>query len=234
MRCHKAREFCLKNRDGLLNEIDKMALEKHINSCPECAVYAKEMNCCLDLLCDLPELTPSENFEWNLKRAILQEKTRRVRLADSASIGEWRWGVRFVASAAAVAAIVLVGVWFASQSPSEMRINSTHTSSGSGAPSRSVRLTPRDYGIINFTSSGYQSTSRDSRGNPLSRSAYTQPLLVNGSGRAYATYPIQFATSSREDSLMVENQFLWRRMENLEREVMVLQRLLSQELTRRK
>ena len=233
MRCQKAREFCLKNRDGLLDEIEKMMLEKHVNSCSECAKYAKEMNCCLDLLCDLPELSPSENFEWNLKRAILQEKTRRVRLADGAATSEWRWGVKFVASAASVAAIVLVGVWFAFRGPAEMQINSTRTSAQNGVPSRSVRLTPRDYGIINFTSSGYQTSSRGVQRNPYDRDVYTQPLLVNGSGRTYTMHPVQSATSSREDSLMVENQFLWRRLENLEREVMVLQRLLSQELTRR-
>ena len=217
----------------MLDEIEKMMLEKHVNSCPECAAYAKEMNCCLDLLCDMPELSPSENFEWNLKRAILQEKTRRVRLADSASISEWRWGIKFVASAVSVVAVVLVGVWFAFRAPSEMQINSTRTSARNNVSGKSVRLTPRDYGIINFTSSGYQTAGWGVQGNPYDRNAYTQPLLVNDSGRAYTMSPVQFATSSREDSLMVENQFLWRRLENLEREVMVLQRLLSQELTRR-
>ncbi len=221
------------NRDGLLNEVEKMMLEKHVNSCPECAVYAKEMNCCLDLLCDLPELSPSENFEWNLKRAILQEKTRRVRLAETSSISEWRWGVKFVASAASVAAIVLVGVWFAFRSPAEMQIRSTRAPGGNDTPGRSVQLSPRDYGIINFTSSGYQTSGRGTQGYPYDRSAYAQPLLVNGSDRAYTMHPVQFATSSREDSLMTENQFLWRRLENLEREVMVLQRLLSQERMRR-
>ncbi len=233
MRCQKAREFCLKNRDGMLDEIEKMMLEKHVNNCPECASYAKEMNCCLDLLCDLPELSPSENFEWNLKRAILQEKTRRVRLADGVSIGEWRWGVKFVASAASIAVIVLVGVWFAFRNPAEVQINSTLPSARNGVSGRSVRLTPRDYGIVNFTSSGYQTTGRGVQGNPYDRGVYTQPLLVNGSGRTSTMSPVQFAASSREDSLMVENQFLWRRLENLEREVMVLQRILSRELTRR-
>jgi hypothetical protein len=208
-----------------------MMLEKHVNSCPECAAYAKEMNCCLDLLCELKELSPSENFEWNLKRAILQEKTRRVRLADALAMNDMRWGIKFVASAASVAAIVLVGVWLVFRSPSGVQINSPSTDLLENVSSRPVQLTPRDYSLINFTSSGYKPTGVVRRTDPY---VNAQPLFVNASGQALSMSPIQFATSSREDSLMAENQFLWRRLESLEREVMVMQRLLSRELTRRR
>ena len=81
MRCQKAREFCLKNRDGMLDEIEKMMLEKHVNSCPECAAYAKEMNCCLDLLCDMPELSPLRKLrvESETGHTAGEDETRQAR-----------------------------------------------------------------------------------------------------------------------------------------------------------
>ena len=223
----------MKNRDGLLNEIEKMELEEHINACPDCAAYVKEMNCCLDMLVDLPELAPSENFEWNLKRAIIQEKTKRARSAAAMPIGEWRWGVKFIASAASIAAVVLVGTWFALRGPGEMQIRSARTAGQSTQPKQTVTLTPSDYGIISFTSGGYErayGTDYRSRGNAAGA---VQPLMVDGSGRAYRYQTTQFGMSSREDSLAVENEFLWQRLESLEREVMVLHRLLSQERSKR-
>jgi hypothetical protein len=230
MRCSKLRELYLRNRDGLLNEAEKMKLEKHMDACPSCASYAREMDRCLGLLSDLPEMSPSENFEWNLKRAILQEKTRLVRSRSGISFSEWQWGLRFVASAAAVVVLVTAGAWYIS----ERRGRTAAVPAAGGTTSRPhVRLSPSNYDIINFTSSGYQAARQNANYNLIDYSGAAQPRYYAGSNRLRGTQPTQFAVSSREDSLMKENEFLWRRAEILETEVMILQRLLNQERARR-
>lgn len=232
MRCSKLRDLYLRNRDGLLNEAEKMKLEEHMDTCRSCASFAREMDRCLDLLADLPEISPSDNFEWNLKRAILQEKTRLVRSRSGVSFSEWQWGLRFVSSAAAVIVLVVAGAWLVSERGGRAVMRDIPTVEG-GSPRSSVRLTPRDYDIINFTSSGYQAGRQRANYNLIDYSGGAQPGYHTESSRIRGTQSAQFAVSSREDSLIKENEFLWRRIEILETEVMVLQRLLTQERARR-
>ncbi len=232
MRCAKVRDYYLRNRDGLLNEVEKMKLEEHMDRCAACAKFAGEMDRCLDLLVDLPEMSPSENFEWNLKRAVLHEKTRLMRRQSSVSFGDWRWGMKFVTSAAAAALVIIAGTWYISQSGGERAVFGG-SPSVTGAPSPSVKLTPRDYGIINFTSSAYRPTRRNTPYNLVDQTVGAQPVNYTGSYGTRELPASGFATDSREDSLMKENEFLWKRVENLELEIMVLQRRLAQERARR-
>lgn len=232
MRCAKVRDHYLRNRDGLLNEMEKMRLEEHLDRCDSCTSFVREMDRCLDLLIGLPEASPSENFEWNLKRAILHEKTRIVRRQSSISFGDWRWGMKFVTSTAAAALIIIAGTWYVSQRGGELTVLGGSRSVTSAPPS-SVKLTPRDYGIINFTSNAYKPTRRNTPYNLVDYTVGAQPVNQIGSYRMQDSQPAPFEANTREDSLLKENEFLWKRVENLEREVMVLQRLLSQERTRR-
>jgi hypothetical protein len=232
MRCAKVRDYYLRNRDGLLNEAEKMKLEEHMDRCASCASFAREMDRCLGLLVALPEVSPSENFEWNLKRAVLHEKTRLLRMQSSVSFGDWRWGMKFVTSAAAAALIIIAGTWYMSQSEGERAIFGRSQSVTSVSPS-SVKLTPRDYGIINFTSSAYKPSRRNTPYNLVDYTVGSQPVNYTGSYGMRESRASGFATSSREDSLLKENEFLWKRIENLELEVMVLQRRLAQERARR-
>lgn len=232
MRCAKVRDYYLRNRDGLLNEMEKMKLEEHMDRCASCTSFAREMDRCLDLLVDLPEASPSDNFEWNLKRAILHEKTRIMRKQSSISFGDWRWGMKFVTSAAAAVFIIIGGIWYVSQRGGETQVLGGSRSVTSAPPS-SINLRPSDYGIINFTSSAYKPSRRYTPNNLVDRTIGVQPIDYRGSYRVLESQQAPFEVNSREDSLMKENEFLWRRVENLEREVMVLQRLLSQERGRR-
>ena len=232
MRCSKVRDSYLRNRDGLLNEMEKMKLEEHMDRCSSCADFARGMDRCLDLLADLPEMSPSENFEWNLKRAILQEKTKLMRRQSSVSFGDWRWGMKFVTSAAAAAIVIIAGTWYLSQRGGDTEIGSGSPSLTSRRPS-SVKLSPRDYGIINYTSSAYNPTRRGTPYNLVDRTVLPQPVNYTGSYAFHGEQSSGFATDSSKDELAKENEFLWKRVENLEREVMILQRLLSQERMRR-
>ena len=190
------------------------------------------MDRCLDLLIDMPDRSPSENFEWNLKRAILHEKTRIMRRQSAVSFGDWRWGMKFVTSAAAAVFIIIAGTWYISQRSGEARVFGGSRSITSAPPS-SIELRPSDYGIINFTSSAYKPSRRSTPYNLVDQTVGTQPVGYTGTQTAFGSQETPFGVSSREDSLMRENEFLWKRVENLEREVMVLQRLLSQERARR-
>ena len=232
MRCAKVRDYYLRNRDGLLNEVEKMKLEEHMDRCASCARFATEMDRCLGLLADLPEASPSENFEWNLKRAILHEKTRIIRKQSSISLGDWRWGMKFVTSAAAAALVIIAGTWSISQRGREARVMGG-SSSITRRPSSSVNLRPSDYGIINFTSSAYKPARRNTPYNLVDHTASPQPVGYMDSYPSVSSGETPFDASSREETLMRENEFLWKRVENLEREIMVLQRLLSQERARR-
>ncbi len=231
MRCAKVRDYYLRNRDGLLNEADKMKLEEHMDRCAACAKFAREMDQCLDLLVDLPEASPSENFEWNLKRAILHEKTRMIRRQSSVSLGDWRWGMKFVTSAAAAAVIIIAGSWYITRGGG--RAVSGGSPSVSSPSASSVKLSPRDYGIINFTSSAYRPSRRNTPNNLIDHTVGTQPVNYTGPYGVRESQTSGFALDSRTDSLAKENEFLWKRVENLELEVMVLQRRLAQERARR-
>ena len=116
MRCNKARGLYCKNRDGLLDESGRMKLQEHLDVCESCTGFVTEMDQCLDLLGDLPECCPSDNFEWNLKRRIVHEKARLVRINERLYFGDWTWGLKFIASAAAVVLIVLSGLAYMSNS----------------------------------------------------------------------------------------------------------------------
>ena len=97
MRCKKAQDFIFSNCDELLNEAEKMQLLEHLDGCPSCARMAKEIEACREMVNDLPELSPSESFEWNLKRRIVQEKAKTGRGSGVTLFGEWRWGFKFAA-----------------------------------------------------------------------------------------------------------------------------------------
>ena len=231
MRCAKVRDYFLRNRDGLLNEVEKMKLVEHMDRCDACAEFARGMERCLDLLADLPEIETVDSFEWNLKRAILHEKTKLLRRQSSISFGDWRWGMKFVTSAAAAAVVIIAGTWYLSQKSGDMTFlgGSRPVTNVSSSP---VKLSPRDYGIINFTNSAYPAR-RTMPYNLVDHTIGSHPVNYTGSSAMRDRQPSGFATDSREESLVKENEFLWKRVENLEREVMVLQRLLSQERSRR-
>ncbi len=231
MRCSKVRDYYLRNRDGLLNEVEKMKLEEHMDGCSSCADFARGMDRCLGLLADLPEMSPSESFEWNLKRAILHEKTKIMRRQSNVSFGDWRWGMKFVTSAAAAAFVIIAGTWYLSRGGGDAALPGG-SSSVTSVRSSPAKLSPRDYGIINYTSSAYSPTRRSTPYNLVDRTVVPQQVNYTGSYAFSGAQSSGFATDSTRDALAKENEFLWKRVENLEREVMVLQRLLSQERMR--
>ncbi len=111
MRCKKARELYFSNRDGMLEERDKLKLQKHLDNCEECSRFVAEMNSCLDMLQQIPQSSPSDEFEWNVKRRIMQEKVKAGRSGYREIYNQPGWGKRFMAGVAAAVIVVLAGVW---------------------------------------------------------------------------------------------------------------------------
>jgi predicted anti-sigma-YlaC factor YlaD len=225
MRCSKARELYFKNCDGLLNEAEKMRLQEHLDCCPACLSMASEMNHCRELLRGLPEVTPSENFEWNLKRRILEEKSKGFRRHTEPFILRPAWGRRFVAGAAATIVVTLAGTW------TVMRVGgSTDQPIGRRAESVSRQAnvtqnvservgTPVYLPTADYYPTGLRLVSSNRAGE---RSMGEAKLL-----------PLQSVTETRENSLRRENEYLKRRIADLERENLQLRRLLLQQRSRR-
>ncbi len=223
MRCSKARELFFGNYDGLLDEMQRMKLQAHLDRCPQCASFVKEMEKSLGMLKDLPEMTPSENFGWNLKRRILQEKSRLMRRTGDSYQYDIHWGMKFVASAAAVVVVALVGSWFLfgghAGVPGDQHL------AGKPAtvqPGRNVSMPPFDHRAVT-------ESEQSARMRMVSDDV---PGGMRESG-AVGPQAFQDAAPSREESLLTENEYLRRYIQKIERENLILKQYLYRVRTRR-
>ncbi|UCF06203.1 MAG: hypothetical protein JSV33_04020 [bacterium] len=224
MRCKKAQDCYFKNRDGLLNEAEKMKLQEHLSDCKTCADFSIEMDRCLGLLKDLPDVSPSENFEWNIKRRILEEKSRMIRSREGSPFGQWRWGVKFAASAAAAAVLVFTGVWFLLGHGEDPALRSTVTAVHTPSRQSRVPSMPRNYEILDMTGMNYPQNMRMVSGNlGLTRRGSSSEIYM----------PFEDAAISRSDSLAKINLLLKRHIQGLEAENRALRQYLSQVRSRR-
>ncbi|RJR28443.1 MAG: zf-HC2 domain-containing protein [Candidatus Latescibacterota bacterium] len=223
MKCTKAQELYYASRDGFLDESGRMRLAEHLASCPSCALFVKETDACLGVLRDLPELSPSEGFEWNVKRRIHEERNR-LGLREGASIGAARRWMPSFALGAAAAAVVAVAAIFAFG-----RFGAPETSAPtvarSGRPSGTVSTGYVDQGAyFDYAPGG----------------GYAAPRMVSDNVISIGTGPeaaeesaFRFVSGSREDSLMRENELLRRRIDGLERRMILLQQALERERAQR-
>ncbi|MCD6380620.1 zf-HC2 domain-containing protein [bacterium] len=217
MKCFKAREYYFKNRDGLLNEAERMRLQDHLAGCQDCALFKNEMDESLELLGELSEPKVSENFEWNVKRRIAREKVdilrKQSRLNDNSA-----WGFKFLAGAAAMIIIVLSGAWYfysgTQQGPGEpLQMSSTYENSGAEVASGG------DYGAIRFTNTGY----------PTGFKMVSDDLYEYGADNNYdRQLSSQVLDQSRLHYLKKENLLLRNRVIKLKRENIILRRMLDE------
>lgn len=219
MRCKTANELFLRNLDGLLTESEKVNLQAHLEICQKCAANASEMEECLKLLDDLPEMELSDNFEWNVKRRIALEKSKVMREQAGSILGNGAWAGRFVAAAAAAMIIVLAGAWFIFNGgePSTEELNLA------GAQPRTVDSQAART-RINYTNTGYPAgirmVSDDFYGNS------GEP----GRGRQL---PFSMESERRIDYLTKENMVLREYLQHYKKENVYLRRLLLQKTSKR-
>lgn len=218
MRCKTARDNYLRNRDGMLDEVERIKLQAHLDRCGRCAGFAGEMDRCLGLIGKLPDMELPDSFDWNVKRRIAMEKSRVMRVQAGGLFGGSYWGAKFVASAAAAMIIVLAGAWFVLQG-GDSTGNSPVTLSDSGA-----RSSRSDQGVISYTNKGYPAGIRMVSDDPFSGGSSRQ------SGRQM---PFSMESERRMEYLMKENEVLRRYLRQYKQENAYLRRLIAEERSRR-
>jgi len=218
MRCSTARDYFCRNRDGTLDEAARMRLQEHLDKCPECAEFCGEMDGCLEMLGELPEIEVSENFEWNLKRRIAMEKSKVMRSRAGADVGGLVWGSKFIAAAAATLVIALAGAWMLAGR------DSADMAAGERLAQQTIRTSaPRQQGEVRFTQTGYpagiQYVSDDYLGDV--------PIMEENSRQL----PFSMASDPRMDYLLRENELLRRQVERLRLQNAYMQKLLMRQRT---
>lgn len=217
MRCSKARKYYFRDRDELLGEAEKMRLEKHLSECDACLRFKEEMDGCLELLADADEPELPENFEWNVKRRIAQERTKIFRQKYSA--GEYRnWGLKFSAAAAVVIVAVLAGAWYYigggfSEEAQFGEVAGSYIESGSSVPNEREEYSR----TVGFTNTGY----------PTGLRMVSDDMYDYGPGHnTYTQIPSNIMEAYRVDYLIKENQLLRDRVMRLKRENVLLKNAL--------
>jgi len=218
--CRKARELYFAGRDEPLDEIRRMKLERHLAECPDCAAFVRDSDASLGLLKGLPEIVPSEGFEWNVKRRILQEKARIIRRQEGTRFGERSWAGRFAVGAAA--AVIAVGSFVLfdidrgrERAPAVRSVAVRETGAGVAATVRGSSGAVTDVAAL-----GRGSGPRMVADN-LFRSETT--------GGIVRRMPFTLVPVSREDSLAQENALLKRQLAELARQVSALKTMLYEE-----
>ncbi|MDD4856545.1 MAG: hypothetical protein PHD74_00410 [Candidatus Krumholzibacteria bacterium] len=226
MKCTKAQDLYFWSRDDRLDEAGRMELARHLAQCPSCALFVREMDESLDAARSLPHLEVSEGFEWNVKRRILQEKSKLMRGEPGMlAFREKRWMSRFAFGAAAAAAVVAAFALFALQrtgtfEPQVKEIARQTSPSGSAS-----RLPASDDGLAaDYSMIGSYTGLR-----MVSDNIFTAERGAEGVRQS----PFQFVAGSREDSLARENELLKRRIGRLERQIMLLNGMLDKERMQR-
>jgi len=223
MNCSKARQLYGAGRDGALGEADRMKLETHLARCSACAAFVREADASLDLLRGLPELSVSEGFEWNVKRRILQEKSKLFRRPEGVRFGERWWAGRFATGAVAAAAVVLaVGVFGVGREHNRAPfVKEVPARESTAIASRASHRPAGPTGV------GVMETG-----------AYVEPRVVTsefvgrggpGVASGLRQSPFQLVPVSREDSLTQENELLKRRIAELERQLAMYKRALYEQ-----
>jgi len=226
MKCSKAQDLYFLSRDGALDEAGRMELARHLGHCSSCGLLVKEMEASLDAARSLPELSVSDGFEWNVKRRIMQEKSRLMRRDVEANpFGEKRWVSRFALGAAVAAAVVIVAATFVVQriGMNEPRIREASRENRTGAALIQTPSAEEDL------FSDYHTTGSSAGPRMVSDNIFT----IERGGESVRQSPFDVVAGSREDSLARENELLKRRVQRLERQLMIYKGMLDKERVQR-
>jgi hypothetical protein len=107
MKCRNARKLVYEFIDGLKDDTKRLELEKHLSGCPACDKLASQLTRSLDLLHRAPKEKTSEDFAWNLRMRINQERSA-IHERSQANGSVFRsWNLRYATTAVAAFAVVL-------------------------------------------------------------------------------------------------------------------------------
>ncbi|MCX5752426.1 MAG: zf-HC2 domain-containing protein [Candidatus Krumholzibacteria bacterium] len=225
MKCRKAQDLYFLSRDGALDEAGRMELARHLAHCSSCGLLVKEMEASLDAIGSLPELSVSDGFEWNVKRRIMQEKSKLMRRdVEGSPFVEKRWVSRFALGAAA-AAVVIVAATFVAQriGMNEPTIREVSRENRAGTALVQMPSVEED-ALPDYHMSGSYAGPR-----MVSDNIFT----IERGGESVRQSPFEVVAGSREDSLTQENEMLKRRVQRLERQLMIYRGMLDKERMQR-
>ena len=66
MKCRRAKNLIFDFIDGMIGEQDRIALETHLTECTSCESMATSLSKSLNLLHSVPQVQPSDNFNWKV------------------------------------------------------------------------------------------------------------------------------------------------------------------------
>ena len=119
--------------DGRARPAERHAVEEHLSGCASCRLRAEEFRAVWSALDDLPEVSPSPDFDAALRAHIAAEPARR-------SLWDWMPSPRL---AFAVTALVVMSVWLSSRP----RVTTIPSVVSQASPSSQVS-TESDFGMI--------------------------------------------------------------------------------------
>ncbi len=108
MNCRNTRKLVFQFIDGIVDDTKRLELEKHLGHCPACDKLASELTRSMDLLHRAPQEKTSENFAWNLRMKINQERNANNERSHSYGSMFRSWNLRYATAAVSAFAVVLV------------------------------------------------------------------------------------------------------------------------------
>jgi hypothetical protein len=112
MKCRRAKTLIYDFIDGMIGDQDRVALEMHLTECKSCESMATSLSKSLDLLHSVPQVQPSDNFNWKVRLGITQ--ARNAMASDTATERTWMrsWNIRFAFSAISTFVVVATSGYF--------------------------------------------------------------------------------------------------------------------------
>jgi anti-sigma factor RsiW len=116
MNCRRAKTLIYDFIDGMIGDQDRVSLETHLGECPSCESMATSLSKSLDLLHAVPQVQPSDNFNWKVRLGIAQ--ARNAVADDAVTSRGWlrAWNIRFALSAASTFVVVAATGYFLTRS----------------------------------------------------------------------------------------------------------------------
>lgn len=107
MKCRNARKLVYEFIDGLKDDTKRLDLEQHLAGCLACDKLASQLTRSLDLLHRAPKEKTGEDFAWNLRMRINQERNAVHDRNQTAGPVFRSWNLRYATTAVAAFAVVL-------------------------------------------------------------------------------------------------------------------------------
>ena len=106
MKCRRAKTLIFDFIDGMIGDQDRIALETHLTECTSCESMATSLSKSLNLLHSVPQVQPSDNFNWKVRLGITH--ARNAIVTDATTDRAWlrSWNIRFAFSAISTFVVV--------------------------------------------------------------------------------------------------------------------------------